>query len=72
MLSYDNENIIDANAVISNNTDVKHPDIFIDVDNDGVNDFVVEPLTKTSSSKNEVNINSITNPDDSTVIQLKK
>ena len=71
MLSYDNENIIDANAVVSNNMDVKHPDIFIDVDNDGVNDFVVEPLTKPSSKK-EVNINSITNSDDSTVIQLKK
>ena len=72
MLSYNNDNIIDANAVIST-TNMKHPDIYIDVDNDGINDFVVEPLSKPNTSK-ELNINSITNNNnsDSTIIDLKK
>ena len=69
MLSNNNENLIDVDTVISNtNRSVKHPDIFIDVDNDGVNDFIVEPLT----TKKELDINSIKNSGDSTIIDLKK
>lgn len=69
MLYNSNENLIDVDNVISNTTrSVKHPDIFIDVDNDGVNDFIVEPLT----SKKELDMNSIKNSNDSTVIDLKK
>lgn len=69
MLSNNSENLIDVDTVISNtNRSVKHPDIFIDVDNDGVNDFIVEPLT----TKKELDINSIKNSGDSTIIDLKK
>lgn len=65
-----NSNAIETNAVIKDHKEtIKQPDIFIDVDNDGVNDFVVEPLAKTT---NEININSITTSNDSTVIDLKK
>lgn len=72
MLSYNDKNIIDANAVIKDaNSKVKEQEIFIDVDNDGVNDFIVEPLTRTNKT-NEININSINTSTDSTVIDLKK
>lgn len=66
---YSNENLVDVDTVISNtNKKIKHSDVFIDINNDGVNDFVVEPL----SNKKELDINSITNSKDSTVINYKK
>ncbi len=64
-------NTVDTNVIVSNSK-VKHPDIFIDVDNDGINDFVVEPLIK-EPNKKELDITSITQKsDDSNVIDYKK
>lgn len=64
-------NVIDTNPITTENKVKNAPtDIFIDVDNDGINDFVIEPLVNSNSS-NEININSITSTD-STVIDLKK
>ena len=58
------------NIIVENKYSKGNDDIFIDVDNDGVNDFIIEPLS-TSSSK-ETNINALNNSDDTTVIDLKK
>ena len=73
MLSYNDSNTIDTNAVISgrNSSSSKQQEIFIDVDNDGINDFIVEPLTRSTHSR-EININNLTHSDDSNVIDLKK
>lgn len=67
ILSYSRDNVIDTNAVIKeNNTNSNANEIFIDVDNDGINDFVVETLKK-PSNKNEININSITSNNSTTI-----
>ena len=78
--NYNNENMFSSNnmpntqnnsIIVENKYSKSNDDIFIDVDNDGVNDFIIEPLSSTSSSK-ETNINTLNNSDDATVIDLKK
>ena len=67
ILSYSRDNVIDTNAVIKeSNTHSNANEIFIDVDNDGINDFVVETLKK-PNNKNEININSITSNNSTTI-----
>ena len=71
MLSRNDNNVIETNAIISDKKYTNNSDLFIDVDNDGINDFIVEPLSKSYESK-ELNTATLTTQDDPNVITIKR